>query len=237
MTAPLFPQSTIQWLDRVDELNTVFANDPNSIAAEVGAVENTLGVMPQVEKLPIVGTGTTTYQTVDARLSDMLNGNQVPVLAISSPQQYVKNRQSAGDNYGEFNNYTNVSYDPFGMWNGTDIKIQANGWYLVTAEQSWDWWSTGYNGMSLWIDGSMFRQDLWHWDFVGNTLGSYWYPTTAEKRPGSTDVSWQGVLQQGQRIRIMSENGCADTPHRAFNQSLAISFVRSVAANVPSSTS
>lgn len=237
ITIAIYPASIVQWTDRVDELNTVFAEDPNAIAAEVGAIESYLGVNPQIEKLPIIGT-TTTYNTVDARLSDMLNGNQIPVLALSSPSQMIDNWQSAGSNYGEWNTY-NVNFDPFNMYNGADITIPVAGWWHLTAAQTWDWWSTGFHAMSLWISGVQFRQDIWQWDFPGNQVTSipnYWYKP-GDQRPAPTSIDWQGVLQAGQRIRILSENGCPHTPHQTSSMSLALSFVRSVASSIPSSVS
>lgn len=268
MTVAIFPQSIVSWTDRIDELNTVFADDPNSLAAEIGAIENALGVLPAVEKYPIIASSpvaqpligtsgvssgnTIVYSSVDARLSDMLNGNQLPVCALSSPQQAIPNWQSTGQNYGVWNNYT-VDFDPFGMYNGTDITIPADGWWHFSAAQSWEWWSTGYNGMWQWIDNYYYRHHHWFWDYPGNQIvyaqplggpatvsspavpiANYWYKP-GELRPAITSVDWQGVLKAGQRIRVLSENGCPDTPHTTFDMSCQISYVRSVPSNIPSS--
>lgn len=235
MTRAIFPQSIAAWTDRIDEIDTVWANDPNSIAAEVGAIESVLGVMPQVEKFPITGTGTIAYDSVDARLSDMVAGSHIPVMSLSSPEQHINNWRGAGAEYGEWNTY-GVDYDPFGMYNGTDVTIPADGWYSVSIAQTWEWWSTGYHGHWFWIDNRYYRHHHWHWDFHGNEEGGWWYRSQSEQRSATTNIDWQGILHKGQRLRALSENGCPHTPHRTFDMSFAISFVRSVASNAPYST-
>jgi len=128
-----------------------------------------------------------------------------------------------------------VDYDPFSMYNGADVTIPADGWYIVSIAQTWDWWSTGYHGHWFWVDDQYYRHHHWFWDFPGNYEGGYWYRSTAEQRPATTHIDWQGVLKQGQRLRSLSENGCPHTPHQTYNMSFAISFVRSVAPGTPSS--
>ena len=229
----IFPESIAAWTDRRDSIDTIWANDPNALAAEVVAIENTLGVMPHVEKHPIMGSSKT-YDSVDARISDIVQGNNIPVLSMSSREQHIHNWRSAGSNYGEWNSY-NPDYDPFNMYNGTDVTIPADGWYHVSIAQSWDWWSTGYHGHWFWIDGRYYRHHHWFWDFDGNRHGGYWYRSEAEQRPSTTHIDWQGVLKKGQRLRVLSENGCPHTPHRAYDMSFALSFIRTVAASAPSS--
>lgn len=228
MVSAVFPNSLASWTDRRDELDVVFANDPNSIAAEVAAVELALGTNPHVEKNPIIPgpSGTVVYNNVDARISDVLNGGQIPVCYLTSDEQLVHNNQPAGANYGEWNSYGAQNVDPFNMYNGVDITIPVSGWWHVNMSQYWDWWSTGYHGMWFWVDGFFHRNHHWQWDFPGNELGGYWYRDVFTQRPTTTHIEWEGPLQAGQRIRVLSENGCPHTPHRAYNMSFAASFVR-----------
>ena len=70
----IFPGGTFSWTNRIDDESVVFSNDVNSLAAEIIATETTLGVNPQIEKHPIIGTSPINYASVDARISDTLAG-------------------------------------------------------------------------------------------------------------------------------------------------------------------
>jgi hypothetical protein len=231
ITRPIFPEGVITWTDRQDEQDTIWANDPNSIAAETVAIEATLGAMPQVEKTPLAGPQVT-YTSVDARLSAMAQGQNLPLVELKNAEFDVANGQGIGSQFGQWNSYGTV-YDPFGMYNGTDITIPCDGWWLVSIGQYWDWWSQGYHGVWFWIDGVWYRHHHWFWDFPENNPTGPWMGGIDVERPSHTSVTWQGVLKTGQRLRALSENGSNHTPHRAYNLEFKAACVRSIPASVP----
>lgn len=233
MTNAKYPQGIFSWgPDRVDQEDVDYAEDVNSVAAEVTAVENTLGVAAQTEKNPIAGNPVT-YPSVDARISDNLAGNQLPVCILGNDELQVNNFQSAGSNYGVWNVYNNANFDPFNMYNGTDVTIPVLGLWRITIGQQWDWWSTGYHGCYFYLNDYYFRQDIWHWDFAGNYFGGWWWTVDNIQRPGSTKITWEGILGKGDRIQVLSENGCPHTPHRTFDQEFKAVFVREVPIGTP----
>jgi hypothetical protein len=202
MTQAIFPKATFSWgTDRVDNQDIVFANDPNSLAAEVGAIETTVGAMPQVEKSPFVGNPVT-YGSVDARISDVAAGNLNPYCSISVSNFFVFNNQGPGSRWGHFNTFSKV-FDPFGYYNGTDITIQASGLYIITGAQQWNWHDSGYLFHSLYLAGLWSAGHRWDWSaFAGSGPGAF-----ENDRFANTGWTWMGALAAGTRVQVVSENG------------------------------
>ena len=224
MTQPIFPKSILSWADRVDEVNVIWANDPNSLAAEVISIENTLGAMPQVEPSPYVGNPIT-YSTVGARISDVLAGNQNPYCSITTTQDFVYNNQFAGTNWGHYNTFSKV-YDPYGYYNGSDITVQASGLYLITGSQTWDYHDSGYLWHQLFIDDLWMAGHRWDWDFAG--FGPAFFEPV---RQANTAFTWMGAIPAGKRIRVVSENGTSFNPYPISNSWLRLYCLRKLPAN------
>lgn len=231
MTAALYPKGVFNWgNDRIDGVDVDWADDQNSLAAEVVALENSVGEMPMVGAT-IIGPDIT-YQSMSARLTADEEGLNIPVISLGQDELFVDNFQGAGSYYGQWNTYNDQVYDPYGMYNGVDVTIPVLGWWRVIIGQYWDWWSTGYHRMSFFVDEVFWRHDVWHWDFAGNYPGGWWMLDDIQ-RPTHTSIAWEGVLNAGQRIRVLSENGCPHTPHRAYGADFKASFVRKVPVGTP----
>ena len=224
MTQPVFPKSILSWTDRIDEVNVVFANDPNTLAAEVISIENTLGAQPQVENAPYSGNPVT-YSTVSARISDVLAGNQMPYCSVTTSVMPVFNQQLAGTQFGQFNVFNKV-YDPFGYYNGSDITVQASGLYLITGAQNWGWNDSGYLNHSLFIDGLWMAGERWDWNFASFGPGFF-----ENERPATTSFTWMGAIPAGQRIQVVSENGTSFNPYPVSNSWLRLFCLRKLPAN------
>lgn len=224
MTQPVFPKSVLSWTDRVDEVNVVWANDPNSLAAEIIAIENTLGAQPQVESAPYAGNPVT-YDTVGARISDVLAGNQMPYCSVTVSQDYVYNNQGWGTYFGHINTFSKV-YDPFGYYNGSDITIQASGLYLVTGHQEWSWFDSGFFQHSLYVDGNWWAGAMWNWLF--GSFGPAYYNAD---RNANTSWTWVGPLAAGQRLQVVSENGTSFNPCTISNSWMRLYCLRKLPPN------
>jgi hypothetical protein len=224
MTAAIFPKSIVSWTDRVDNQDVIFANDPNSLAAEIIAMENTLGAMPQQEKAPFTGSPIT-YASVDARLSDAAAGNLNPYCSITVSSFFVFNQQFFGTRWGHYNTFSKV-YDPYGYYNGSDITIQASGLYLITGSQSWEWHDSGYLWHSLWIDDDWQCGHRWDWDFA--PFGPAFFEAD---RDANTAFTWMGAIPAGKRVRVVSENGTSRNPFRATNSWLRLYCLRKLPAS------
>jgi hypothetical protein len=233
-----YPNALFTWgADRQNEIDVDWAADANGPAAEILAIENTLGLNPQIEKQPIVGPNPIVYPSVDDRISATLDGTGIPVCSLGNSELMVPNTLncSAATNYGVWNSYDNVAYDPFGMYNGTVVTIPASGWWRITIGQYWDWWSTGYHRCLWYVGDQWWRHDIWHWDFAGNQVGGWWFTNddVGQQRYSHTSITWEGVLTQGTIMRVASENGCPHTPHRTWNQEFKAAFVRTVPSGTP----
>lgn len=241
MVTPIYPSAFFSWgPDRVDELDVDFANDVNAPAAEVISVETTLGVNPQIEKNPIGGGNPIVYDTVDDRISAMQQGI-LPYISLTFDEFQVPNffqpngGIGIGTNYGYLNSY-NIATDPFDMYNGNDITAPVTGWYIITINQDWDYWTTGYHRCSFWLDGNFFCDHMWRWDFAGNFPGGWWWPDyliNPQPRMGHNNVTWQGILTEGTRMSVYSENGCPDTPHRVSNGSFKAVCTQKLPVDAP----
>lgn len=226
MTAAIYPSGVVPWTDRRDNIDIVWGNDPNSLAAEIRAIEAVLGINPQIEKNPVSGPQIT-YNTVDERISATQRGEPLPVCSLSQTEGFIANGRGAGTNYGLWNVY-NENYDPFGMYNGNDITVPETGWYLITSSQWWEWWSFGYVLHSLYIDGVVRRMHRWQWNFPENVADGYWQAFDNIHRDAETHITWQGKLTAGQRIRALSENGTPRTPVRSYQMSIEVSCIRKI---------
>lgn len=213
MTEALFPKSILPWTDRVDQVDVVWANDVNTLAAEIIAVESDLGEMPQVEKYPYQGNPVA-YSTVDARISDVLAGTLHPYVALSATNFYVRNDARYGSRYGQCNSY-NRDYDSGGCYNGSDITVPVSGLWLVVGQQTWEWHDSGYCFHHCYINNNWCAGDRWDWNF-GSSGPSYYDPS----RQLTTYFTYLGPVSAGQRVQAISENGTSRNPYNVLTSTL-----------------
>jgi hypothetical protein len=221
----IFPKGLFSWVNRIDQQDIDYANDPNSLAGEVISVESTLGVQPQVEKNTPTG-GTQTYKTVDARISDTLSGSNKPVVELVGYSQNVATGQSVYNTYA-------AQYDPHNCFNGRDITIPCNGWWIVTGNNIWEdcFMETGFSLMQLQINANPVKGHCWRWDRPNFNL---WPIQQGSAASGFNEVVWQGLLHQGDRVSISSTNGTFRNPHVIANYDLKASFVRTITGSFTS---
>jgi len=225
MTAPIYPKSVVPWTDRVDEQDVIFAKDPNSLAAEIISLENTLGTMPHRENAPYTGPAVT-YGNVGARISDVLAGSLHPYCSLTANNFSVFNNQGPGTKFGQYNVFRK-NYDPFGYYNGSDITIQASGLYLITATQSWAWNNSGYLRQDLVIANTVVCGDMWQWNFAGSGPGDY-----QNNRFATTNFTWIGGIPAGQRVRVLSENGTSKNPYPVADSWFRAYCLRKLPGNI-----
>lgn len=225
MTNPVYPNNVLAWTDRQDDIDIIWAEDPNALAAEVTAVEGTLGPMPHLEANPPVGPAIQ-FSNVGQRLDYITAGQQLPVIELRNSAQQIASGQQSSTQYGIYNTYPQVTYDPYGFYNGADVTVPVTGWYSINGSQFWDWDDVGYVAMSLWVGAAEKDIGIWHWDFPGNDPNGPWRAGGEIWRAGNTSVHWEGIINAGQRIRIVSENGTDTTPMTARDLELTMQFHR-----------
>lgn len=218
-----YPNGIASWTNRIDNINTVWAADPNTLAAELVAVETSLGTNPQIESKPIAGNPVT-YASLSARLSDTLAGTQRPYVAIGAGSFSVR-YGTALDGYGQFNVYTTKYSDHWGWYNGSDITVGVSGIYLVDVEQDWQYYSgSGYYKLALTCDNINLRSQVWHWDFPSGSASNY--SANFAGRQATMGFAFMREFVAGTRIRVVSENGTATNPVTAASSLLTLQYLR-----------
>lgn len=232
---PVFPKSYFSWSDRTDEVSNVLANDPNSIASELISVEKTLGVMPHQEKHPVAGPPIT-YSSVDARLTDIQQGNQVPFAEFGVNPMDVPNgatfSANVGNAPGKLNTYS-PKWDNFNFYDGHTATIGITGAYLITAWQEWPFNTSGFVAMHLFFNAVTIgngpawqNMGIFNWSFP-QTGPTRWDRTGFNNRQCMTELTWIGIANKGWRIQILSENGTPSPTQRVINGAMRIYYLRS----------
>jgi hypothetical protein len=193
-----YPSSIFPWTPRINNVNIVWAADPNSLAAEIQAIESIIGTNPNIE--PDTPSGIpVTYPTVSARISGAFQGQQVPYCLVVG-----KNVNTLASQTAALNVYYKAS-DEFEMWNGSDLTIPFDGWYVLTHQELWDAAGNRPNGLvasDLMLNGGVTTRTQWRFDYPlpdtsWDIMGNYGYTTMA----------WQGLLHAGDRVQVRSVNG------------------------------
>jgi hypothetical protein len=218
-----YPNGIASWTNRIDNVNTVWAADPNTLAGELVAVETSVGTNPQIESAPIAGNPIT-YPSMSARLSDTLSGRQLPYVTVSAQDSFDVRYGSALDGYGQFNVYTHSASDMWGWYNGSDITVGVSGIYVVDVEQDWEYSTSGYYKLALTINNINLRSQVWHWDFPSGSASNY--SANFAGRQATMGFSTVREFVAGTRIRVVSENGTAKNPVTAENASLTLQYLR-----------
>lgn len=231
---PIYPNGIFSWTDRVDQVNVDFANDINSVASDLISIETVLGTNPQVEPHPPNGSLPVTYANVSSRITDAMQNNQLPVTILrASP--FTVNNSSAGQ-LTPFN----AIYDPFSMYNGTDMTIKQDGWYVFTVHQTWSWWNDGFSHTFLTTNGNTVEEDVIDWEFAGNGNDKSDQSTPRWQRFGLRSriahLVWQGRCSAGERISVLAENGTSNSNMQVTYTAFKTHMVKTLPVNLPAST-
>lgn len=235
----VYPAGVFPWVDRVDQQDIVFAEDVNPLAAEIEAIETNVGTTPNVESSPPNGGQAITYPTLSSRVSDAMDNAQLPICTLGSPSFTCPNNTS-----GSLIPHQR-RFDPFNCYNGTDFTAVASGWWVVTGTMVWDWWSDGYSEHRLCLNGFNNYIDCHSldWEFSGNQIPQaeiFPQPIVTPrwwefgKRPKGTSVTWQGLLNKGDRLSMLAENGTSNPGHTITNVSFKAIMIRTVSGNFTS---
>lgn len=221
MTAPIYPKAIASWSDRIDGTNTIFAADPNMLAAEIVAIETALGVTPNIE--PWSPGGTTIYGTVSDRISDAMLSTQHPFCEVTATNFNVP----YGDWFwGTFNSYK-PTIDNFGYYNGSDITIKYDGVYSVSVFQRWQNHTDGVLMHNLQLSGSLADTAVWKWaDPPTAPPGAA--KTNNATRQAITTTHHIGALGAGTRIRVGSVNMTGKNPYAVEESILRVYYHRAL---------
>lgn len=211
-----YPNGYFSWANRVDLVDIDYAEDINAVANDLVATEATIGLNPQTEKAPIVGSAKT-YASVDARISDVNAGNPLPVVSLTSPLVHVRSNAATYATY-------NKAIDTNGMFNGRDITIKASGWYSVYVGGQFipNPWSNGFATMMLFVNNLFASSSTFRWDFPNRGL----WPEPYLDLAGHTHIAWEGACHTGDRLSVLYINGTFCDPTPVTSNVLKASFRR-----------
>ena len=222
MATAVYPGNVLSWTPRIDEVNVVFANDPNTLAVEVQAIESTVGTTPQIESSPPAGSPVT-YPTLSSRVSAAMNGALLPFVSVNnSAGLFLTHGQQS------YNHYPAQIVDPYNIWNGSSLTIPCSGWWTIRSDQRWSQQGGNFGGCNhhfMYCNGNWFDHDHWNWGDRGTSPG---WPDNVFNGDGWTKIRWEGLLNKGDIIQILSVNSTSCDRIKIYNMSLKVFCHRTI---------
>jgi hypothetical protein len=131
----IYPTALKSFAYRQDFTELVEAADINVAYDEIGAVESTLGVLPNSDTLD---GSTVTWPTVKANISAARNGVTKPICKLRTVDTLVPYGGPSGTGiYAAFNS---AIWDTHGMWQGgSTIICPRTGWYNFQFYAEWQY--------------------------------------------------------------------------------------------------
>lgn len=217
----IYPDGVVSWVPRINNVDIIWANDPNSLADELIAIESIVGVNPQIETGVSSGSPIT-YATVSDRIAALARGVNLPYVTL---ENVTRTPIRHGDRY--FHTYGPASYnaDPFNMYNGADITVPADGIWVMFSKTHWDSEGRDIDGFCqhhMYLNDEWIDFDTWRWDFPN----SYYWPRDIIGNLGINKLTYLGPLHKGDRFQLMSINGCSFSPLSVAYSTLRAQMIR-----------
>jgi hypothetical protein len=180
MSSATYPNGVKVWSPRVNQRDDVEADDVNSLAAEIIAIQTTLGLSPAIDTS--VNGDHIDHQTVSQRLHDIQSGYNRPVVRLEG-NAIIPNAAEIPIDFAAIA----AQIDSDGAFDGVGITIPRSGWWVLTGDCRWPINTNGFRLLALTFSGT-------------NEL-------SGQTSPGTgffvrTSVSWQGNLTKGAKIRL-----------------------------------
>jgi hypothetical protein len=127
-----FPNSIRQFSTKRDGVDVNYASHINDLQDEVVGIENTLGVLPNIDsRLGASGN----FPTVKARLDAMSAGKHMPAFVAGPAYPF---RVPPDGNWHTLPLLTPTSsQDPDGLWNGNGFTMNSSGIWVMIYYTSW----------------------------------------------------------------------------------------------------
>lgn len=221
--AASYPGATLSWTSRINS-QTIYAADPNTLAAEIDAIETYVGTNPHHEPHALTG-GTKTFSNMSARLSSAMLQDQHPYYEIyRSTNQNISH--STASTHVQQNYFTTEksSWSGYGISGGT-VKIKDAGVWLIHATQKWNYTSSGWVQMQLLSGGSILDRDIFNYSLFPRS-GSNSYGERFLNDDAYTHTSFLGRLGAGSVISVSSGNYTNSNPLAIQWMSMSMYFVR-----------
>lgn len=199
--AASYPKSLLNWTARVNS-QTVWAADPNSLAAEIDAIETAIGTMPMNEPTPLTNAV--------AEFSNM--SQRITAAYLQSGHPYVDISQSGFKVY----HGTALTYAPGAPTRPTgppgtiypayigisgNLTIQDTGLWMINANTVWDYATAGWVQQVLFVGGAQARRSVFSYDMFPKS-GTNSYGERFINQYGMTETTWLGRINAGTVIKV-----------------------------------
>lgn len=216
-----YPSALLNWTQRVNS-QTVFAADPNTLAAEIDAIETFVGTNPHIESAALTG-GTKSYTNLSQRVSQTM---------LQTGHPYVQLGTTAGPNISYASGSTHVQHIGFNSVNswpkyisGGNIVIQDAGVWLINAKVTWDYATSGWVQHILYAGSGALRRAVFSYDQFPKG-GSNNYGERFINQYGYTETTFLGKLTAGTVISVSGGNYTNRNPLLIESSSLSAYFLR-----------
>lgn len=224
--AASYPASILNWTSRLNS-QTVFAADPNTLAAEIDAIEGIIGTNPHLEQSAVQGA-TTTFATMSARLTSAYLQTGHPYVELSGNGQNVphssQNTGLVAAVFGAPSVRTPGTLWP-GMVTGSNVIIQAAGVWLINAHVTWDYATSGWVQHVLRNGSGQMRRSVFNYSMFPQS-GSNSFGERFINQYGMTETTFVGRLAAGATINVALGNYTVRNPMPIIGINLSAYFLR-----------
>jgi hypothetical protein len=215
-----YPASLLNWTQRLNS-QTVQAADPNTLAAEIDAVEQFVGTNPHIESSALTGA-TKTFTNLSARVSATMLQSGHPYIELGQSAEKVYH--STNGTHVQKNTYNVTSSWPNYISAG-NIVIKDAGIWIVNANQVWDSAAAGWVMHILYAGSAQLRRSIFSYDQFPKG-GSNSYGERFINQYGMTETTYVGRLSAGTVISVSSGNYTNRNPLLIESMSLSAYFLR-----------
>jgi hypothetical protein len=223
--AAAYPNSLLNWTARVNS-QTVQAADPNTLAAEIDAIESAIGTNPQNEPSPLTNS-VVSYANLSQRVSAAYLQSGHPYIGISGSFN-VSHSASLVFNPGTPTRPTGPPGTVYPAYVGVsgNITIQDSGLWLINANQSWDYAQSGWVQHVLYVAGAQVRRSVFSYDQFPSG-GSNSFGERFINQYGMTETTYLGRINAGSVVRVASGNYTNRSPILVESATLTAYYLRS----------
>jgi hypothetical protein len=218
-----YPASILSWTQRVNS-QTVWAADPNTLAAEIDAVEQYVGINPQIESSALTAA-TKTFSSMSARLSDAMLQRGHPYVSINRTSNWNVYHNSSGTHTTQ--NAFNNTVSGWGNYvgSGGSITIRDTGVWFIEAGQRWQYATSGWVMQELYAGGSVLDRDIFSYSQFPQS-GSNVYGERFLYYDGYNKTTFLGRLTAGTSIHVASGNFTNLSPLQVQSMYLSLYYLR-----------
>lgn len=218
-----YPASLLNWTNRINS-QTIFAADPNTLAAEIDAIEQFVGVNPHIESSALLVTNRT-FTSLSARVSDAMLQKGHPFIQIVRTNPW--NVPHSTSTTHVLQNPYNINSSIVGNYiiSGGTITIQNTGLWLVNAEQVWSYAQSGWVMMELRSGSTTLRRNVFSYSQFPQS-GSNTFGERFLGQSGHTETTYLGRLNAGTVISVSSGNFTNVNPLAVNSMSLSMYYLR-----------